>query len=109
MRRRRFIALVGGVLASPLAVRAQQQTSRIHRIGFLAGGAASDIIGLGSFRQGLRELGWTEGQNIVIDYRFAEGTFERLPDLAAELIRLKVDMIVAVPTPAAVAAKNATD
>jgi putative ABC transport system substrate-binding protein len=63
---------------------------------------------LDAFRQGLRELGWVEGQNIVIDYRFAEGRFDRLPDLAAELVRLKVDIIVAVPTPAAVAAKNAT-
>jgi putative ABC transport system substrate-binding protein len=64
---------------------------------------------LDTFRQGLRELGWVEGQNIVIDYRYAEGRFDRLPDLAAELVRLKVDIIVAVPTPAAVAAKKATE
>jgi len=63
---------------------------------------------LDAFRQGLRELGWVEGQNIAIEYRFAEGRFDRLPDLAAELVRLKVDIIVAQPTPAAVAAKNAT-
>ncbi|HEV2056976.1 MAG TPA: ABC transporter substrate-binding protein [Methylomirabilota bacterium] len=64
---------------------------------------------LDAFRQGLRELGWVEGQNIVIDYRFAEGRFDRLPDLAAELVRLKVDIIVAVSTPGVVAAKNATE
>jgi putative ABC transport system substrate-binding protein len=63
---------------------------------------------LDAFRQGLRELGWVEGQNIVIDYRFAEGRFDRLPDLAVELVQLKVDIIVAQPTPAAAAAKNAT-
>jgi putative ABC transport system substrate-binding protein len=60
------------------------------------------------FRQGLRELGWVEGQNTVIDYRYAEGRFDRLPGLAAELVRLKVDIIVAAPTPAAAAAKKAT-
>jgi putative ABC transport system substrate-binding protein len=64
---------------------------------------------LDAFRQGLRELGWVEGQNIVIDYRFAEGRFDRLPDLAAELVRLKVDIIVAATTPAAAAAKKATE
>ncbi|HEV2056810.1 MAG TPA: ABC transporter substrate-binding protein [Methylomirabilota bacterium] len=64
---------------------------------------------LDAFRQGLRELGWVEGQNIVIDYRYAEGRFDRLPDLAAELVRLKVDIIVAQPLPAAAAAKNATE
>ena len=61
-----------------------------------------------AFRQGLRELGWVEGQNIIIDYRFAEGRLDRLPDLADELVRLKVDVIVAGPTPPAVAARNAT-
>jgi len=64
---------------------------------------------LDAFRQGLRELGWVEGQNLVIDYRSAEGKLDRLPDLAAELVRLKVDIIVAVPTPAAAAAKNAIE
>jgi len=64
---------------------------------------------LGAFRQGLRELGWVEGQNIVIDYRYAEGRFDRLPDLAAELVQLKVDIIVAVATQGVAAAKNATE
>ena len=61
-----------------------------------------------SFQQGLRELGWVAGQNIEIEYRFADGRFERLPELAAELVRLKVDMIVAQPITATQAAKNAT-
>ncbi len=64
---------------------------------------------LDTFRQGLRELGWIEGQNIVIDYRFAEGgRLDRLPDLAAELVRLKVDVIVSLGTQGVTAAKNAT-
>src|SRR4029453_18683864 len=60
------------------------------------------------FRQGLHELGWIEGQNIIIEYRSAEGRFERLPELVAELVQLKVDVIAASATPAALAAKNAT-
>jgi len=59
--------------------------------------------------KGCRELGWVEGQNIVIEYRYAEGRFDRLPDVAAELVRLKVDIIVAAATPASAAAKNATE
>jgi putative ABC transport system substrate-binding protein len=79
-------------------------------MGYLADSSSSTLaLLIEGFRQGLRELGWIEGQNIVIDYRFAEGRFDQLPDLAAELVRLKVDIIVAAPTPAAVAAKNATE
>jgi putative ABC transport system substrate-binding protein len=109
MDRRAFIeTLAVGLLAAPLAADAQP-ASGIHRIGYLAGGsAAATPRTVEAFRQGLRELGWVEGQNIVIDYRFAEGRFDRLPDLAAELVRLKAEVIVAGPTPVAVAAKNAT-
>jgi len=64
---------------------------------------------LDAFRQGLRELGWVEGQNIVIDYRYAEGRVDRLPDLAAELVRLKVDLIVSGGTQGVTAARNATE
>jgi putative tryptophan/tyrosine transport system substrate-binding protein len=63
---------------------------------------------LDAFRRGLRDLGYVEGQSIVIEYRFAEGDFDRLPELAAELVRLEVAVIVAAPTPAAAAASKAT-
>ena len=109
MNRRRFVALVGGAAACPLAARAQQQTGKIRRIGYLSSGTASGAPGLlEAFRQRLRELGWIEGQNIVIDYRFAEGQSDRLPGLADELVRLKVDLIATATTPPALAAKNAT-
>jgi putative ABC transport system substrate-binding protein len=109
MDRRTFLAGTGAVLlAAPLAAEAQQ-AGKVARIGFLGTRTPSDMSPfLDAFRQGLRELGWVEGQNTVIDYRFAEGRFDRLPELAAELVRLKVDIIVAATTPAAVAAKNAT-
>ena len=109
MDRRTFLAGTGAVLlASPRASEAQQ-AGKVPRIGYLRSTSPSDRPPLlDAFRQGLRELGWVEGRNIVIDYRYAEGRFDRLPDLAAELVRLKVDIIVASPTPAAAAAKNAT-
>src|SRR4051812_20898225 len=111
-RRIRDAAVAGAVLASLLATPPSvdaQSTENTRRIGFLASGSsavAAPIIG--AFRAGLRDLGWLEGQNVMIEFRFAEGRFDRLPDLAAELVRLKMDLIVAVPTPAALAAKNAT-
>ena len=102
--------LTGGLLTAPLAAEAQQ-AGKVPRIGFLSLTSPSDRPPLlDAFRQGLRELGWVEGQNIVIDYRYAEGRVDRLPDLAAELVRLKVDLIVAsAGTQAATAAKNATE
>jgi putative ABC transport system substrate-binding protein len=107
--RRTFLGtLAGGLLAAPFPADAQP-AGKASRIGYLAGGSATASSRFPeAFRQGLRELGWVEGQNIVIEYRFAEGKFDRLPDLAAELVRLKVDVIVAAPAPSAVAAKNAT-
>jgi len=97
------------ILAGALAADAQQ-AGKVPRIGFLGVTSPSDRPShLDAFRQRLRELGWVEGQNIVIDYRYAEGRVDRLPDLAAELVRLKVDLIVAsAGTQAATAAKNAT-
>jgi putative ABC transport system substrate-binding protein len=108
--RRGFIGtLTGGLLAAPLAAEAQQ-AGRVPRIGFLGPASPSNRSpGLDAFRQGLRELGWVEGQNIVIDYRLAEGRYDRLPALAAELARLKADIIVAVGTPGVAAAKKATE
>ena len=110
MRRRQFIALVGGAVAWPIGVRAQQPAAKVRRMGYLAAGSSSTAaLLIEGFRQGLRELGWVEGQNIVIDYRFAEGQYDRLLGLADELIQLRVEVIAASPTPAALAAKNATE
>jgi len=108
MERRTFIAiLTGGIVIAPLAAEAQQ-AAKIARIGYLSPNGAAAPHLPEAFRQGLRDLGYVEGRNLVIEYRDAEGKFERLPALAAELVALKVDVIVAGPTPAALAAKQAT-
>jgi putative tryptophan/tyrosine transport system substrate-binding protein len=109
IERRTFLAGAGAVLvAAPLAAE-EQPAGKVQRIGYLtAGSVTANPRVLEAFRQGLRELGWVEGQNIVIEYRSAEGRFDRLPELAAELVRLKVDVVVAAPTPAALAAKHTT-
>ena len=103
-----IVTLALGILSAPLPADAQQ-AGKVYRIGFL-GGASPSVAArpLEAFRQGLRDLGYVEGKNIVIEYRYAEGKFERLPDLAAELVRLKVDLIVAAATPPALAAQEAT-
>src|SRR5262249_11562089 len=107
MNRRAFVSGLGAMLAAPVAVEARQ-AGKVPRIGFLSLTSPSDRPSLlDAFRQGLRELGWVEGQNIVIDYRYAEDRVERLPDLAAELVRLKVDLIVSWGTQGVTAAKNA--
>jgi putative ABC transport system substrate-binding protein len=99
------VALVG--LFNPLAAGAQQ-TAKIARIGFLATDLAANPHLPEAFRQGLRDLGYVEGRNVVIEYRDAEGKIERLPALAAELAAPEIDVIVAPNTPAALAAKQAT-
>ena len=97
MDRRAFVTMVGGsILAAPLAARAQPST-KIPRIGLLGGGSASSgAVRIEAFRQGLRELGYVEGKNIVIEELWAEGRADRLPTLAAEMVRLKVDVILSV-------------
>ena len=86
-----------------------QQTGKIFRIGYLdSGNAAGSAVLVDAFRQELSKLGWVEGQNITIEYRYAEGKLDRLPELAADLVRLKVDLIVTPWTPSALAAKRAT-
>jgi ABC-type uncharacterized transport system substrate-binding protein len=108
MDRRAFVGtLAGGLLAAPLAARAQQ-AAKIARIGFLALNLAPSLHLREAFRQGLRDLGYVEGRSLVIEYRDAEGKPERLPALAAELVALKVDVILASGEPHALAAKQAT-
>jgi putative ABC transport system substrate-binding protein len=109
MRRREFITLLGSAaVLGPLAARAQQ-SGKMPRIGILAVGIPPTYVSrYEAFRQGLREFGYVEGQNIGTDYRYAEGKVERLPDLVAELVRLRVDLIVAVSAPEVAAAKRAT-
>ena len=106
MDRRAFISgITLGLLAAPLAAEAQQ-AAKIARIGYLGRKANSHLHA--AFLQGLRDLGYVEGRNVVIEVRDAEGRNERFPALAAELVALKVDVIVAVGTPNALAAKQAT-
>ncbi len=97
-----------GLLAGP-SVADAQPAGKVQRIGYLLGTSSTvSPRPVEAFRQGLRGLGWVEGQNIVIEYRSAEGRYDRLPDLAADLVRLKVDIIAAAGTAATTAAKNAT-
>jgi ABC-type uncharacterized transport system substrate-binding protein len=102
LRRRAFITLLGGTAAWPLTARAQQ---KVHRIGVLV---LTDPQLMGPYREALLELGYVEGQNIHIEVRSAQGQVGQLPELAAELVRSKVDVIVASLTPAVVAARHAT-
>jgi ABC-type uncharacterized transport system substrate-binding protein len=107
MKRRDFIKVIAGSAATwPFAARAQQ--TKTARIGALYIGTADAESFKKELREGLRELGYAEGQNIVFEFRSAEGSLDRLPDLAAELVRLKVDAIVALYVPPSLAAKHAT-
>ena len=106
--RRTFLAMmIAGLFAAPGAVGAQP-AGKVPRIGFLFYGSPGPSPEVDAFRQGLRELGYVEGQNIAVEYRFASGSVGRLPEMAAELVRLKVDIIVAPGTPQSIAAKQAT-
>jgi putative tryptophan/tyrosine transport system substrate-binding protein len=109
VKRREFIALVGGAAVWPLAARAQQQVGKVFHIGFLeTTSQALNSDNFDAFRQGLHEFEYIEGRNLVIEYRSADGHNERFPNMATELARLKVDMILTRGTPAALAARNAT-
>ena len=107
MKRREFIKLLGGAAAWPLAARAQQ-AAKLPTIGYFGATPAADGQRAASFVQQLHELGWNEGRNVKIEYRWAEGRSERLAEIAAEFVRLKVDVIVTYGTPAVVAARQAT-
>ena len=105
MKRREFITLLGGGAVWPLAARAQQQAGKLPTIGFLGANtpsAASQWVA--AFVQRLRELDWIEGRTVAIEYRWAEGRSERFAEIAAELVRLKVDVIVTSGTPQVLAA-----
>ena len=107
-RRKLIVALGAGALAAPLGSLAQQK-GKVWRIGFLGAATASGSARrVEALRAGVRDLGYVEGKNIVIEFRWAEGNYERLPQLAAELVRLKVDVLVTAGTPSILAAKSAT-
>jgi len=107
--RREFITLLGCAAAAwPLAARAQP-SGKTYRIGFLGPGSyAERKRDIDALQKGLRRLGYEEGKNIVIEYRWAEGRYDRLPELTAELVKLNVDVLVTAGTPGALAAKQAT-
>ena len=111
MQRRDFLGVLGGAAATwPLAVRAQQPAGRIYRIGYLSiGGREQTLHFIKAFEEGLRSVGYRVGENVVIEYRFANAEIERLPALAGDLLRIGVDIIIAAGgNPATDAAMKAT-
>src|SRR4051795_10373581 len=110
MRRRDFITLLGGAAATwPLAAHAQQPAERVYRVGYLSLSSRVPSVRFAeAFEDGLRRLGYRVGENITIEYRYANGQMERLPALAAELVRLGVDIIIAGSNPSTIATKAAT-
>jgi putative ABC transport system substrate-binding protein len=110
VKRREFIALAGGAAATwPLTARAQQLAGRVYRVGhFTISSREQQLHLIKAFEEGLRSLGYRNGENVVIEYRFADGEMERLPALAADLVRLGVDIIVTANNPPTVAAMKAT-
>ncbi len=108
MRRRELLAVVAGaVVARPCNARVQQ-TGKVRRVGFLWDTPSAWAEAIEAFRRGLRDLGWVEGQNITIEYRWADGKPDRMRELAEELVRLKVDILVAPSSIYTEAAKRAT-
>src|SRR5262245_14831606 len=108
--RRKFLATLGGAAAAwPLAAHAQQPTAKVPRIGWLVTGSPTSYrFSLAAFREGLMALGYVEGQNINIEYRWAEGNVDRLPQLANELVEQRVDVILVGGSVGAEAAKHVT-
>jgi putative ABC transport system substrate-binding protein len=109
MKRREFVTAIAGAVAWSLAARAQQTTTRVPRVGWLVTGSpTSHRFSLAAFQDGLKALGYVEGQNISIEYRWAEGNLPRLPELVNELVQQKVDIVLAGGTPVVEVAKRAT-
>ena len=111
MQRREFITLLGGAAATwPVAARAQQPAGRVYRVGYLSIGSREPTLAsyISAFEDGLRSLGYRVGENVAIEYRFANAEIERLPALAADLVRLGVDVIVSGANPNTIAAMKAT-
>jgi ABC-type uncharacterized transport system substrate-binding protein len=109
MKRREFIAGIGTALAWPLSARAQQPAGRVYRVGYFTITSRERSLHLmKAFEEGLRSLGYRVGENVVIEYRFADGELERLPALAADLVRLGVDVIVTGSNPNTAAVMKAT-
>ena len=113
MRRREFITLIGGAvtayaLFAPTRSDAQQPSRKIPRVGWLALGSQAAQENLEEYRRGMRELGYVEGRTVETTYLYADGQFDRLPELAAMLVAEKVDIIVTAGTPGCLAAKHAT-
>ena len=107
-RRTFIVSVVGSILAGPRAAEAQQ-AARVYHVGYLSTPTRESVEkGVDAFLRKLRELGWVDGQNLSIEYRWAEGNVERLPELAADLVRRKMDVIVAPAGSAGLAAKEAT-
>jgi putative ABC transport system substrate-binding protein len=107
MRRREFITLFGGAAAWPMAVRAQQPATPV--VGFLGAGARGPLREqIAAFQEGLKESGYIEGQNVAVEYRFAEGQFDRFPALASDLVRRQVVALFVASNAGALAAKQAT-
>src|SRR5262249_14050471 len=105
---KRLVGIVTLLVLAAGTFAEAQQTGKVSRIGFLDRSTASSFLQMSPFLQELSKLGWVEGKNITFEYRFAEGKSDRLPELAAELVRLKVDLIVTTGRAPALAAKSAT-
>src|SRR4030095_14230290 len=109
MKKRITLWLLATLFLANVSLAEAQQTGKVLRIGYLGNSTASgSAVLVEAFRQELSKLGWIEGKNFAIEYRFAEQKLERLPELAAELVRLKVDLIVVRATPTTLVAKSAT-
>src|SRR5215471_6388608 len=109
MKPRISLWLMAAIFLATVSLAEAQQPKKVPRIGFLAASSPSyNVTRIEAFRKGLRELGYVEGKNIAIEYRFAEGKEDRLREFAAELVRLKVDVILATATPGVLAVKKAS-